>query len=59
MELHKKWTSEGRPRGGQHERFRLYKDAKRLFRREQRKMVRTSEENDFRMLSEASEIDHV
>jgi hypothetical protein len=59
MELHKKWTSEGRPRGEQYESFRLYKDAKRLFRKEQRKMVRKTEENDFKELSEASEIDHI
>ncbi|CAB4017039.1 Hypothetical predicted protein [Paramuricea clavata] len=59
MELHKKWTSEGRPRGEQYESFRLYKDAKRLFRKEQRKMVRKTEENDFKELNEASEIDHI
>ncbi|CAB4039066.1 Hypothetical predicted protein [Paramuricea clavata] len=49
----------GRPTGEQYESFRLYKDAKRLFRKEQRKMVRKTEENDFKELSEASEIDHI
>jgi len=59
MEYHKRWCIEGRPRGEQFESFRLYKNAKRLFRKEQRRMIRKSEENDFKELSEAAEIDNI
>ena len=58
MKYHKRWCLEGRPRGEQFESFRLYKNAKRLFRKEQRRMIRRSEENDFKELSDAAEIDN-
>ena len=50
MEYHKRWCLEGRPRE-QFESFRLYENAKRLFRKEQRRLIRKSEENDFKELS--------
>ena len=59
MKYHKRWCLEGRPRGEQFENFRLYKNAKRLFRKEQRRMIRKSEENDFEELSDAAEIDNI
>ena len=33
MENYTRWCFEGRPRGEEFERFRLYKNAKRLFRK--------------------------
>ena len=58
MEYHKRWCLEGRPRE-QFESFRLYENAKRLFRKEQRRLIRKSEENDFKELSDAAEIDNI
>ena len=58
MKYHKRCL-EGRPRGEQFESFRLYKNAKRLFRKEQRRMIRRSEENYFKELSGAAEIDNI
>ena len=59
MEYHRRWCLEGCPRGEQFESFRLYKNAKRLLRKEQRRLIRKSEENDFKELSAAAEINNI
>ena len=52
MEYHKRWFVERRPRREQFESFRLYKNAKSLFRKEQRKLIPEFEGNDFKELNE-------
>ena len=59
MEYHRRWCLEGRPRGEQFESFQLYKNAKCLFIKEQRRLIRKSQENDFKELSDATEIDNI
>ena len=59
MKYHKRWCLKRRPRREQFESFRLHANAKRLFRKEQRRMIRKSEENGFKELSDAAEIDNI
>lgn len=54
----KLWTLKGRPRGRKYQTFADYKDAKRRFRKEQRRCVADYQSKDYEELSKASDYNY-
>lgn len=57
-EKHKLWVQNGQPRGRNHQTFEAYKEAKRLFRKEQRRCVKEYELKQYEDMAKAAEQNH-
>ena len=52
---HKLWVQNGQPRGRNHQTFEDYKEAKRLFRKEQRRCIQEYELKEYEGMVKAAE----